>query len=113
MADVLGSHRSGQITRSYMVQLSFFEQVLEDQWCPALVPRLHELTAFRDLAEADRRVAESLHQGGDRGSRTLVIARQEYDPRDRFSASITRSWIEYCSFLNKSWKMSWPQVRPR
>jgi hypothetical protein len=36
------------------------------------------------------RVAESLDQGGDRGSRTLVIARQEYGPRDRFSASIAR-----------------------
>jgi hypothetical protein len=45
---------------------------------------------------------DRLADGGDRGSRTLVIARQEYGPRDRFSASITRSWIDYCSFLNKS-----------
>lgn len=47
--------------------------------CPALVPRLHELAAFRDLAEANRRMAEPLDQGGDRGSRALVIARPEYD----------------------------------
>ena len=30
-----------------------------------------------------------------------------------FSGQITRSQIDYCSFLNKSWKMSWAQVRPR
>jgi hypothetical protein len=26
-----------------------------------------------------------------------------------FSSQITRSWIAYCSFLNKSWKMSGPR----
>src|SRR3979411_1584752 len=30
-----------------------------------------------------------------------------------FSGQITRSSIDDSSFLNKSWKMSWPQVRPR
>jgi hypothetical protein len=30
-----------------------------------------------------------------------------------FSGQITRPYIDYCSFLNKSWKMSWVQVRPR
>src|SRR5580693_7779540 len=30
-----------------------------------------------------------------------------------FSGQITRWTIDYCFFLNKSWKMSRPQVRPR
>jgi hypothetical protein len=63
-----------------MVHLSFLNRFWKISGCPALVPRLHELTAFRDLAEANRRVAEPLDQRGDRGSCALVIARQEYDP---------------------------------
>lgn len=43
-------HRSPQL----------LEQVLEDEGPPTLVPPLHELTAFRDLAETDRRIAELL-----------------------------------------------------
>jgi Fe-S-cluster containining protein len=30
-----------------------------------------------------------------------------------FSGQITQSYTDYCSFLNKSWKTRWAQVRPR
>ncbi len=38
------------------------------------------------------------------------------DRMDRLQASSTfdsGQQIRYCSFLNRSWKISWPQVRPR
>jgi len=50
---------------------------LEDQGRPDPVPCLHELTAFRDLAEINRRIGELLDQGGDRCGRAFIVARQE------------------------------------
>lgn len=67
-------------TRVVNPLLLLLEQVLEDQGCPDPVPRLHELTAFRDLAEINRRIAELLDQGDDRCSRPFIVALQEYNP---------------------------------
>ena len=65
-------------------------QVLEDQGRPDPVPCLHELTAFRDLAEINRRIAELLDQGGDRCGRAFIVARQEYDPSSAVDGRVFR-----------------------
>jgi len=55
------------------------DQVLEDQWTPAISARLHKQSAFRKPAKCDRRETEILRKRTSLRCGAVIVVRQEHD----------------------------------
>ena len=69
-------------TQSAVVYSSsvLLEQILKYQRRPLLVPRLHQLSAFCQPAQADRCIAEALDQRGNFADSAFIVPRQKNHP---------------------------------
>src|SRR4051794_18483809 len=56
------------------------DQVLEDQWAPAVPARLHKKSAFRKPAKLDRRESQLSRKRTDLRCCAVIVTRQEHDP---------------------------------
>src|SRR6195952_2722397 len=55
------------------------DQVLKDQWTPAISARLHKQSAFRKPAKFDRRETEIFRKRTNLRCGAVIVARQEHD----------------------------------